>query len=70
MNAINITGAIQIESDTHTVEYEPGVITGARTLYLRIKNGNKNVPIFVAHIDEVIEMLQRGKRAIEALEEI
>ena len=68
MNAINIEGAIQIESDTHTVEYKPGAMTGAQTLHLRIRDGKKNVPIFVAHIDEVIEMLQRGKRAIEALE--
>jgi len=68
MSTLNIEGAIQIESDTHTVEYEPGAMTGAQTLYLRIKGGNKNVPIFVAQVDEVIEMLQRGKRAIEALE--
>ena len=68
MSAINLDGAIRLETDTHTVEYEPGQQTGGQTLFLRVKGGNKNVPIFIAHIDEVIEMLQRGKKAIEALE--
>ena len=69
MSFFDIDGSLRIETDTHTVEYEPGQQTGGQTLFLRVKGGNKNVPIFVAHIDEVIEMLQRGKKAIEALEQ-
>lgn len=69
MSAIEINGSITIDSDTHTVEYELGQMTGSQTLYLRVKGGDKNVPIFVAHIDEVVEMLQRGKHAIQALEQ-
>lgn len=68
MKKPNIEGAIQIESDRHTIEYEPGAMTGASTLYLRINGGNTNVPIFVSQVDDVIDALQRGKRAIDALE--
>ena len=68
MSIFDLDGSLRIETDTHTVEYEPGQQTGGRTLFLRMKGGNKNVSIFIDHIDEVIEMLQRGKRAIEALE--
>ena len=61
MSKFDIDGAVQILSDKHTVEYEPGAMTGAGTLYLRTRNGNKNVPIFINQIDDVIEMLKMGK---------
>ena len=66
--SFNIEGALTIESDNHIVEYEPGAMVGGQTLFLRVKDGDKNVPIFVDRIDEVIEMLRRGKAMIEALE--
>jgi len=68
MSGINLEGGIIIEGKVHAVEYEPGVVTGLSTLHLRIKGIDKNVPIYFSQIDEVIEMLQRGKKAIQALE--
>jgi hypothetical protein len=69
MSSFDFDGALRIETDTHTVEYEPGQMTGSKTLFLRIKGGDKNVPIFVSKVDDVIEMLRRGKLIIDALEQ-
>lgn len=69
MSEQNIEGRIVIEGECHEVEYEPSGQTGLSTLYLRVKEGDKNVPIFIDQIDDVIEMLERGKRAIKALEQ-
>ena len=65
---LDLEGAIQINSDRHTVEYEPGAMVGLSTLFLRVSGGKHNVPIHFKSIDDVIEMLQRGKKVIEALE--
>lgn len=62
-----LDGKITIESRDHALEYEPGSIR-LSTVFLRIKDENKVVPIFRNQIDDVIEMLQRGKRTIEAFE--
>jgi len=69
MSEQNIEGQIVIEGERHEVEYEPSGQTGLSTLYLRVKGGDKNVPIFIKQVDEVIEMLERGKRTIKALEQ-
>lgn len=68
MKDFNIEGAIKITGSRHTVEYEPGGMTGLSTLYLSVTGSNKCVPIYIDQIDEVIEMLSRGKSAIEAIE--
>ena len=68
MKNIDINGAITLDSERHTIEYEPGQMTGLSVLYLRIKDGKTNVPIHVSQIDSVIGMLQAGKEAIIALE--
>jgi len=54
--------------NSHSVEYEPGGMTGLSTLYLRVKGVDHCTPIHINAIDDVIEMLQRGKAVIEALE--
>ena len=66
---MNIEGKIVIEGDKHEVEYEPSGMTGLSTLYLRVKGVPHNTPIYIDQIGDVIEMLERGRRAIQALEE-
>ncbi len=68
MAGFNLDGSIKIESDGHSVEYEPGGMTVLCTLYLRIKGNDHCVPIYLDKIDDVIEMLQRGKKMIMACE--
>lgn len=65
---MNIEGKIVIEGDKHEVEYEPSGMTGLSTLYLRVKGVPHNTPIYIDQIGDVIEMLERGRRAIQALE--
>ena len=65
---MNIEGKIVIEGDKHEVEYEPSGTTGLSTLYLRVKGVPHNTPIYIDQIGDVIEMLERGRRAIQALE--
>ena len=64
---IECDGALFINGKKHTIEYSPGDQLGAKTLFLRLRNAH-NVSIYYAQIDEVIEMLKRGKELIEALE--
>lgn len=68
MSTFTLDGAMQISSRTHTVEYDLSSMVGGSTLYLRVSGGNKNVPIFYTEIDEVIEMLEKVKLVIFALE--
>ena len=65
----HILGGIQIQSRNHIVEYEPGQMVGSNTLYVRLNKENApNVPVYYSQIGALIELLQRGKRAIEAVE--
>jgi hypothetical protein len=64
----NLEGKILIESRDHAVEYEPSAMVGLGTVFLRIKTVKHVVPIHLSQIDDVVKMLQRGKRAIEAFE--
>jgi hypothetical protein len=66
MDNLDLNGKIVIEGERHDLEYEPEMHLG--TVFLRVKDGNKNVPIYFNQIDSVIEMLSRAKKAIEALE--
>jgi len=68
MSNFEIDGDIQINGRKHTVQYEPSAMVGGATLFLKVKNGNKNVPIFYNEIDEVVQMLRKGKLMISALE--
>ena len=53
--------------NSHSVEYELGGMRFSK-LYLRANEAEYCVPIHINAIDEVVEMLQRGKAAIDALE--
>ena len=68
MELKDLTGCITMIGNSHSVEYEPGGMTGLSTLYLRVNEVKHCVPIHINSIDEVVEMLQRGKAAIDALE--
>ena len=68
MRNIELEGVVRLHSDNHTVEYELDTQTGVMTLFLRVKDGKHNVPIYYRDISAVIEMLQTGRKAIIALE--
>lgn len=63
-----LEGKILIESRDHAMEYEPSAMVGLGTVFLRIKTKTHVVPIHLSQIDDVIEMLQRGKQTIIAFE--
>lgn len=64
----NVSGKIEIQADQHVVEYDLDAEYGRGLLHLRLDGGQAYVPIYHDHIDSVIAALQKGKRAIEALE--
>ncbi|MCP4304699.1 MAG: hypothetical protein GY788_07450 [bacterium] len=69
MQNIELEGKIQLHSNKHTVEYELDTMTGGKTLFLRLRGeGKHNVPIYHREIDGVIQMLEKGKKAIMALD--
>lgn len=70
MSGFYLDGKVTIEGKKHEVEYEPGCQTGLSTLYLRVKGLKHCVPVYINEIDEVIEMLQRGKKTIQGLEAV
>lgn len=65
---MEIDGKIKIIGEKHTVEYDTADQLGAGTLFLGVSAVANGVPIYVDHVEEVIEMLKRGKEAIDALE--
>lgn len=69
MNNSNIEydGILLLKGKKHNIEYEPGAQEGAKTLFLCL-SGGYNIPIFYTQIDEVIEMLRRGKELIKTIE--
>ena len=65
---IALSGSISLKTENYVVEYDHEGVH-ARTVFLRLNTSKAhNIPIYANHIDEVIEMLKRGKAAIEALE--
>ena len=64
----NFEGKILIENNLYELEYEPSCMVGLGTVFLRIKNAKRVIPIHISDIDDVIEMLQRGKKVIIAFE--
>jgi hypothetical protein len=64
----NFEGKVIIESRDHAMEYEPSAMCGLGTIFLRVKSAKRVVPIHISQIDDVVEMLKRGKGTIEALE--
>ena len=68
MGIENLEGSITMVGNSHSVEYEPGGMTGLSTLYLRVNGVKHCVPIHINAIDGIIDMLWRGKAAIEAFE--
>ena len=68
MAKLSIEGQIIIEGAGYEVEYEPSAMAGASTLFLRVAGNNHNVPIFIGKLDTIIDMLERGRAAINALE--
>lgn len=68
MAKLSLEGSITLEGQNHSVEYEPGAMTGLSTLYIRVKGNKSCVPVYVNHIDELIDMLERGRAVIESLE--
>ena len=70
MGIENLEGSITMVGSGHSVEYEPGAMTGLSTLYLRVNGVKYCVPVHINAIDGVIDMLRRGKAAIEAFEDI
>jgi hypothetical protein len=69
MSKINCEGGVTISGRDHAIEYELDSMTGGATLFLRVKGINHNyIPIHYNRIDEVIEMLKKGKGLISILE--
>lgn len=64
----DLEGKVVIESRDHAMEYDPSAMVGLGTVFLRVKNAKHVVPVHVSQIDDVIEMLQRGKQTICAFE--
>ena len=64
----DLEGKIVIESRDHALEYEPSSMVGLGTVFLRVKAVKHVCPIHISQIDDVIEMLQRGKKTIMAFE--
>lgn len=63
---INVDGGLVITNGLHDVKYQPP----ERNLYIRMSAELDAPPvhIHVDQVDSVIEMLQRGKKAVEALQ--
>ena len=70
MKNIKAKGIIRLQSEQHLVEYEAGSLLGAGVLFFRLTNGRANVPIRLADIDSVINLLEAGKPILEALESL
>jgi len=64
----DLEGKIVIESRDHALEYEPSSMVGLGTVFLRVKSVKHVVPVHISQIDDVVEMLNRGKRVIAAFE--
>jgi|14BtaG_2_1085337.scaffolds.fasta_scaffold226386_1 hypothetical protein len=67
--SINVEGKVLLEGEHHTVEYEPSGQTGLGTIYLRCSGAKHNVPIYYKHLDEAIDMMNRMRSAVEAIED-
>lgn len=64
----NLEGKIVIESRDHALEYEPSAMVGLGTIFLKVKSASHVTPIHISQFDDVVEMLTRMKKAINAFE--
>lgn len=69
MSQIEIEGRVVISVKNHSAEYEPSAMVGGGTIFLSISGNSHTVPIYKNDVESVIELLSRGRKMIEALED-